>query len=447
MGTNNRQRRAAKRRRRSNAQSSRPSWRGHGEPWSSTRSSDPLSTSRELVEELLLLAATPGRFVHDVVARLCTLDPELVCEESERFALRSVVALWSRGWQPAEMVRQVRRAASATPARLALVLLAADHTRRQAATLDRRWVDQLDRLEPPRVDSAAGWIARWIEDEQIEWHDAIRAVVALLQCLASLPSIPVLIPPPGVAAGRSDAAAHGARGTDPILERVRALLAKAESTTFEAEAEAFTAKAQELMTRHTIDAAMVSAHGHRADAPISIRVPIDDPYVAAKSLLLHFVAENSRCRAVVYDRLAMAAVIGFSPDVAATEMLFTSLLVQAHTAMLASAASARAGARSRSRAFRSAFLVAYAHRIRERLDEINAAVLTDIEADRGSVLPVLSARSSAVDETVEQMFGKLRTSRVRRGYDAAGWASGQLAADRARLAFGDLARGRAEIRS
>ena len=54
-------------------------------------------------------------------------------------------------------------------------------------------------------------------------------------------------------------AAAGARarrpqGADPkITERVRALLAKAESTTFPDEAEAFTAKAQELIAQHAID--------------------------------------------------------------------------------------------------------------------------------------------------------------------------------------------------
>jgi hypothetical protein len=40
---------------------------------------------------------------------------------------------------------------------------------------------------------------------------------------------------------------------------VRALLAKAESTTYPEEADALTAKAQELMARHSIDRAMLDA--------------------------------------------------------------------------------------------------------------------------------------------------------------------------------------------
>jgi hypothetical protein len=225
-----------------------------------------------------------------------------------------------------------------------------------------------------------------------------------------------------------------------MLERVRALLAQAESTTFEAEAEAFMAKAHELMTRHAIDEAMVSARANRSETPLTIRVPIDDPYVDAKSLLLHHVAANSRCRAVFYDRFALSAVVGFATDLAATDMLFTSLLVQAQTAMREVSSTAPPGSRTRSRAFRSAFFVAYARRIGARLAEINAGVVAGADTDR-SILPVLAARSSAVDSAVHEMFGELRSSVVRRGYDAAGYASGQLAADRAQLTSGDLAPG------
>jgi hypothetical protein len=120
-------------------------------------------------------------------------------------------------------------------------------------------------------------------------------------------------------------------------------------------------------------------------------------------------------------------------------MLFTSLLVQAQISLQASATSAPPGARARSRSFRSAFLTAYAHRVAERLDEINAYVVADSEAETGgSILPILAARSSLVDSEVAEMFGSLSNSAVRRAHDPAGWASGWMAADRARLNVGDL---------
>jgi uncharacterized protein YidB (DUF937 family) len=54
------------------------------------------------------------------------------------------------------------------------------------------------------------------------------------------------------------------------------------------------------------------------------------------------------------------------------------------------------------------------------------------------VLPVLAARSAAVEDYVSERFGHLVEGSVRGGMDAAGWAGGRLAADRARLSFGEL---------
>ena len=402
-------------------------------------------TTRESVERLLDLAATPLRRPHDELTnfaaeRLCILPSAIVSQESERRVLQLTSAAWQGGWQPTELARQVQRATNATTARLALVVIAADHLRRRAATLHPRWIDQLDGLALPRVEATTGWLAKWAERERVPWPAVVRSVVALLRCLSSLSAIPILIPPPGTCAGPGAPMDPASRANNPMLERVRALLAQAESTTFEAEAEAFMAKAHELMTRYAIDEAMVSARANRSEAPLTIRVPIDDPYVDAKSLLLHHVAANSRCRAVFYDRFALSAVVGFSTDLAATDTLFTSLLVQAQTAMREVSATAPPGSRPRSRAFRSAFYVAYARRIGARLAEINAGVVAGADTDR-SILPVLAARSSAVDAVVDEMFGELRSSVVRRGYDAAGYASGQLAADRAQLTSGDLAPG------
>lgn len=57
-------------------------------------------------------------------------------------------------------------------------------------------------------------------------------------------------------------------------------------------------------------------------------------------------------------------------DLDAVELLFTSLLVQATTAMLAAGSRQDAHGRSRTRSFRQSFLAAYAQRIGERLASI-----------------------------------------------------------------------------
>src|SRR5262249_56557754 len=106
-----------------------------------------------------------------------------------------------------------------------------------------------------------------------------------------------------------------------MLDRVRALLAKAESTEFPEEAEAFTAKAQELMARYSIDHALLAADTGAADQPTGIRVGIDNPYEAAKALLLQEVAEANRCRAVWSKQLGFATVLGYPADTGAVELL------------------------------------------------------------------------------------------------------------------------------
>jgi len=222
---------------------------------------------------------------------------------------------------------------------------------------------------------------------------------------------------------------------------VRALLAQAESTTFEAEAATFTAKAQELMARHAIDAAVLWSRSTRKARPITIRLPIDDPYADQKSLLLQVVAERSQCKAVSHGAYGLRSVIGFAADVAATELLFTSLLVQSHAALQAEAASAPPGSRVRGRSFRASFLIAYANRIDGRLGQINDAVResavaehVSVRGDAGpSLLPALVARRDAVDDEVEATFGRLVSCPVGGGNDALGWARGRLAADRAQL--------------
>jgi hypothetical protein len=366
-------------------------------------------------------------------------DRRIVCREAEGRLLQLIAAVWTRGWQPAEIARYFRRTADATTADLVLLVISADHRARGAATLHRRWAEQLDTLDLPLVDRASEWLVAWARPERAPWAQLRSSITTLQISLTMMQRLPIIIPPPGAGTTSATSGHHGPRSDDPILNRVRALLAQAESTTFEAEAETFTAKAQELMTRHAIDMAMLTGPPV-SDQVDTIRVAIDDPYVTAESALLFGVARHSRCRAVLHRGYAMASIVGLAHDVTATEMLFTSLLVQLQTAMRSAAATASAGSHERSRGFRASFVLAFANRVAERLAEINAAILSDVEADIGhSLLPVLAARRAVVDAAVDEMFGPLGKISSRRSVDAAGWVSGRMAADRARLNAGNLA--------
>jgi hypothetical protein len=349
----------------------------------------------------------------------------------------SVTAAWRQGWQPAELVRHVSREMGAGHAQMAADMIADEMGGYAAAAVDDRWRAQLAGLGCAVWwgSDAAAYLGRWGARRARSGEDAVRTGLELLHVLRHLVVLPRLCPLPGNA--RPGAPGDAAAGASKrVLGKIRALLAKAESTEFAEEAETLSARAQELMAKYSIDHALLAAEAARTDEPASRRLPVDNPYEAAKASLLSAVAKANRCRTVRYEGLGMSAVVGFGADLDAVEMLFTSLLVQADAAMLRAGAKRDRYGRSRTRAFRQSFLVAYAIRIGERL----AGVAEEAEhraaaaAPGRGLLPVLAARSQAVDDAVDAMFGdSLTYGRGTRATDPEGWYSGRAAADLATL--------------
>jgi hypothetical protein len=306
------------------------------------------------------------------------------------------------------------------------------------ATIDPRWTSQLSDCEARvwwRPDQ--NHLRAWSEAQKTEWSVAVSCALEVLGLLDGLPELEKLIPIPGAAlqAG-STAGVHRAAINERVLTRIRALLAKAESSTFPAEAETFTAGAQSLMARHSIDAALLAALGQgTSDGPTGRRIGIDNPYEAPKAMLLGAVAGANRCRTVWSRDLGFSTAIGFPADLDAVELLFTSLLVQATAAMAKAGSRADGGGRSRTRSFRQSFLTAYASRIGQRLTEVTGSQTTKAATEPAgqNLLPVLAARIEAVDEAVTAMFPQLTHHVARSVTDREGWFSGLSAANRAAL--------------
>ncbi|TDD96023.1 DUF2786 domain-containing protein, partial [Jiangella asiatica] len=231
-----------------------------------------------------------------------------------------------------------------------------------------------------------------------------------------------------------DAGGAADRAVDEkILGRVRALLAKAESTTFPDEAEALSAKAQELMSRYSIEHALAQA-ATPAGAPRSTasarRIWLDAPYLSTKTLLVAEVGSANHCRTISSEKIGFVTVLGSDVDLDVVELLTTSLLVQATRAMLATGSRTSRFGTSRTRSFRHSFLLAYATRIGERLRETASRT----EAATGSdLVPVFAERSRAIDTLAGSLFpGTVRRRSFAAG-NADGWGAGRSAADRAVL--------------
>ncbi|MFH8370834.1 DUF2786 domain-containing protein [Streptomyces sp. NPDC018031] len=374
-----------------------------------------------------LLTAAPG-------------GPEAVSRALLRAAERTVRRCWDRGWQPADLVRIVRRDRGDTDrARFLIDMIAAEARQAPRPTTgggagapDERWAGQLRELDA-RVwwDGDGRYLEQLAGRERGSRFETAAGLLDALRLIGRLPAIPPLDRP----AGRPGGAAE-----PRMPARIRALLAKAESSTFPAEAEALTAKAQELMARYSIDEALLGAGAPDPQAPGACRIGVDAPYEPAKALLLDAVAEANRCQAVWSGELGFSTVIGFPADLELVELLYTSLLLQATTAMNRAADHHHARGRSRrTRDFRESFLIAYAGRIRDRLTEATrtatdaaARAAGTAGADGTEVLPVLAAREVAVGEEAERMFPDTTAHRLK-GRDAEGWARGTAAADRAEL--------------
>jgi hypothetical protein len=355
-----------------------------------------------------------------------------------RYLESAISRSWDGGWQPADLIRLVSRQLGKRHVSLTRDAIASQMQRYAPATIDPRWTSQLSDLE-----AQVWWgpdqnhLSAWAEAENTQWSQAVSCTLEVLNVIASLPELEKLIPIPGTARP-ADSTMQPQRAAidERVLGRIRALLAKAESTTFEAEAETFTAGAQSLMARHSINHALLAALNHSSsDKPTGRRIGIDNPYDAPKAMLLGAVAEANRCRTVWSRGLGFSTAIGFPADLDAVELLFTSLLVQATTAMMKSGPRTDGYGRSRTRSFRQSFLTAYASRIGQRLAEATDTQTTKAanEPAGQSLLPVLAARNEAVDDAVAAMFPAMTNHVMGSVTNREGWFSGLSAADRAAL--------------
>ena len=412
--------------------------------WATTKTS-PSSFGRLLERELSGLS-------RDVLARL----DEVV---STRL-LSGVGRQWERGWQPRDLIHVAGRIDRWAPALVADVAVEQVDRSDRGALAPQAWRVQLEAAADRARSADIGiWSTRedWLAVDRLvmagvpvltAWASAIR----LLARLHELPPVAPTLPPPSAwraeptEAPRTVPPRNGpprtpGPGTEPspnrdkVLSTIRALLAKAESTEFAAEAEALSAKAQAMMTRHAIDEALLHVGDADSIDVLGRRVLIDSPYPLEKVHLLSAVGRANRTRVVWMEDLAMATVVGTPVDIDQVELLFVSLLIQSTRAM-AEACAAQTGSFDRSPRFRRSFLTSYAVRIGERLSAADA----ETTASYGSELvPVLRRQEEAVDAAYEQLFPHTREASSRRTYDRRGWDAGRRAADRASFVAGRLA--------
>ncbi|TDW97942.1 uncharacterized protein DUF2786 [Kribbella sp. VKM Ac-2566] len=336
---------------------------------------------------------------------------------------------WERGWAPADVVQHGRRTLDAGVEPLLLAAISAEHRGYRPATIDPRWLGQLTDLGVPQPFTELSLTA-WAAGARVGRYLTLHHALSLAGFLQTLPVLARLYPLPGTTVRRGQPAVPA---NGKMLARIRGLLAKAEATEFPDEAEALSGKAQELMAKFSLDSALLDAEVEIPDDSAGRRLWVETPYVSAKAQLVGAVAAANRCRTVVIDELAVVTIVGAEVDLQHTEILSTSLLVQANRAMLAAGKHIGHQGESRTRSFRQSFLMAYAQRIGERLEQTAAATQAAVpEAAADRLLPVLAKREEQVDALFAQLFPNTTTRRTRIT-NGAGWNAGVTAADQAQL--------------
>jgi hypothetical protein len=229
-----------------------------------------------------------------------------------------------------------------------------------------------------------------------------------------------------------------------LMEKIQALLAKADATEFEAEAESFYAKAQQLMLENAVSEQLVrSLAGGTREMPVSrvIHYSVEDRCVPGKLRIFAAVCATNRVKFVLNERddrrndvfkggyyrrnQWTAIAVGFASDIDYVETLFASLFIQAVS-------------ESRRRGFRTcreqtAFMIGFAETAKVRLEEFNASFVN--ETSHGNAL-ALRDRSQDVTDKYCEMFPRTKMRASTAQGDARAQFSGRQAGSEANVSSG-----------
>jgi hypothetical protein len=236
-----------------------------------------------------------------------------------------------------------------------------------------------------------------------------------------------------------------------LLDRVRKLLAQAEDDSVTpAEAQAFTAKAAQLMAKYGIDRALIAAERPETDRPANRVLDIDNPWAREKAHLLSGLASALRCQCILLSGSRPGSrvhLFGFASDIDRTDVLYTSILIQ----MAHGLSTAQVPEWSNPRSWRRSWLLGFATAVIARVREaehgaVRAATMPGTRGGEKTAL-VLADRSLIIRQQVEEAYPMTRKTRIT--YTGSGYRDGYHQGERADIGTSRLstARGRSLARA
>jgi len=252
-------------------------------------------------------------------------------------------------------------------------------------------------------------------------------------------------------------------------DKVRKLLAQAEDpAATPEEAQAFTMKAQQLMTKYSIDLAMIVDRGD-TDRIVETGWIVQNPYAVHKVAMINSVARVNDCRAIYLDLEGgrkRIDVVGFPADVDWVQTLSLSLEVQLAAALATAVRDKPPNVHGRT--FSVAFVHGFVTEVSRRLQQARRAAVASSEADHSrqrsqatrlalesglelepappSVALVLVAKAARVEDDFKIRHPLTRSvSRQMRLRSWSGYAPGRAAGSRASLARGSISGSRRSL--
>lgn len=219
-----------------------------------------------------------------------------------------------------------------------------------------------------------------------------------------------------------------------VIDRVAKLLAQAEDKgVTPEEADAFAAKAEELMIRHAINAAQIAAHNGTKVDPIERKyIYFSGIFSTADRWMSNRVGEAFGFK-VLQGKSGprhYSVWIGFVSEMEQAEVLVASLLIQSRRALEPQARSWKNYGYSKQELYvaRRSFIEGFGGTVAKRIADTRKRVTDEVAESDDSLLPVLASREQQVEVAFAQMYPQLRKGRaVRRSYDPVGGIAGSVA--------------------
>jgi hypothetical protein len=238
------------------------------------------------------------------------------------------------------------------------------------------------------------------------------------------------------------------------LRQIKALtLAAADETKTEGFRENAMARAMALMAEHGVTEMMLGAlEEKRSEKIVTRRIELSGAYTFEQKELLGAVANALGCRYNFYhyrDTVSSVNVVGYETDVDRTELLFTSLLLQAINGVKDQRPAYWSTA-SETRQHRKSWLRGFAFRVGQRIEAAERRARGEYDRTHsggpGTAL-VLVDRDALLKQFYEEKYGNLKTAKNSRQLDRNAVRAGASAGNRADIGDPRLGGGRPSLPS